>query len=91
MQPQSTNAHQRVKHEPTRLNQYAYGVQKGKPCRLFGNNFDSVAQAARHWGISYSWAREMIDKGMHQEAKPERKIHKGYRGQWRKQHETVQE
>ena len=47
------------------------------------NNFDSVAQAARHWGISYSWAREMIDKGMHQEAKPERQIHKGYRSRWR--------
>ena len=89
MQPQNTNAHQRVKHEPTRLNQYAYGVQKGRRCRLFGNNFDSIAQAARHEDISYSWAREMINKGMHQEAKPKRQIHKGYRSRWRKQHETV--
>ena len=60
MQPTNTNAHQRVKHEPTRLNQYAYGIQKGKPCRLFGNNFDSVAQAARHWEIGRASCRERV-------------------------------
>ena len=83
MQPKGMTAHQRVKYEPTYF-------QLGKPCRLFGKDFQSVAQAARHWGISYSWAREMIDKGMHEEKMPERKIHKGYRSRWRKQHETIQ-
>ena len=91
MQPTNTNAHQRVKHEPTRLNQYAYGVQKGRRCRLYGLDFDSIAQAARHWGISYSWAIEQINSNINRDSLPKRHIHKGYRGQWRKQHETVQE
>lgn len=76
MQPRNINAYQRVKYEPTVF-------QVGRFCRLFGENFYSVAQAARHWGISYSWAKEMVDNGMHQEAKPKRKIHKGYRSRWR--------
>ncbi len=79
MQPTNMTAHQRVKYEPTQL-------QVGKFCRLFGKDFHSVAQAARHWGISYSWAREMIDKGMHLEEKPKRQIHKGYRSRWRTKH-----
>ena len=82
MQPKNMSAHQRVKYEPTLF-------QVGKFCRLFGKNFYSVAQAARHWGISYSWAREMIDNGMHQEEKPKRKIHTGYRARWRSNDETV--
>ena len=82
MQPKNITANQRVKYKPTVL-------QTGKACRLFGEDFYSVAQAARHWGISYSWAREMIDKGMHQEAKPERQIHKGHRARWRTKHEVV--
>ncbi len=82
MQPQNINAHQRVKYEPTIR-------KRGIPCRLFGKNFYSVAQAARHEGISYSWAKEMIDKGMHKESKPKRQIHKGYRARWRTKHEVV--
>ena len=82
MQPKNMSAHQRVKYEPTIF-------QVGKFCRLFGENFYSVAQAARHWGISYSWAKEMIDNGMHQEEKPKRKIHTGYRSRWRTKHEVA--
>ena len=55
MQPQNINAHQRVKYEPTRM-------KRGRQCRLFGVDFHSVAEAARYWKISYSWAKEQIDE-----------------------------
>ena len=74
MQPQNVNAHQRVKYEPTR-------IKRGRSCRLFGVDFHSVAEAARYWKISYSWAKEMVHAGRNQETWP-RQIHPT-KGKWR--------
>ncbi len=83
MQPRNINAHQRVKYEPTRR-------KRGRQCTLFGMDFESVAQAARYWKISYSWAKEQIDCGQNKYDLPRRHIHKGkYRGRWRTKHEVA--
>ena len=83
MQPRNINAHQRVKYEPTRR-------KRGRQCTLFGMDFESVAQAARYWNISYSWAKEQIDCGQNKYDLPRRHIHKGkYRGRWRTKHEVA--
>ena len=83
MQPRNVNAHQRVKYEPTR-------IKRGIPCRLFGVDFHSVAEAARYWKISYSWAKEQIDECQNMNSLPKRYIHKGkYRGRWRAEHEVA--
>jgi hypothetical protein len=42
-------------------------TQRGRPCRLFGQDFISIAQAARHFGISHTFAREMIHNDRHKE------------------------
>ena len=41
-------------------------VKPGIQCRLFGRDFPSVAEAARHHQISHSWARELVHAGKHQ-------------------------
>ena len=83
MQPRNMNAHQRVKYKPSYL-------KRGRKCTLFGVDFESVAQAARYWKISYSWAKEQIDGGYNKDSLPKRYIHKGKpRGQWRTKHEVV--
>ena len=83
MQPRNMNAHQRVKYKPSYL-------KRGRQCTLFGVDFESVAQAARYWKISYSWAKEQIDGGYNKHSLPKRYIHKGKpRGQWRTKHEVA--
>ena len=42
-------------------------TQRGRACRLFGQDFISVAQAARHFGISHSFAREIVNGDRHKE------------------------
>ena len=83
MQPKNMSAHQRVKYEPGYL-------KRGRQCTLFGVDFESIAQAARYWQISYSWAKEQIDCGHNKHSLPKRYIHKGkYRGKWRTKHEVA--
>jgi len=66
MQPQGLHAHARVKYTPTY-------IQNQLECRLFGNTFRSVAEAARHYGLAYSTAYEYHNKELHREAFPNRK------------------
>lgn len=37
----------------------------GIKCRLFGIDFISMAQAARYFDISHSYASELVQKGRH--------------------------
>ena len=68
MQPKHLPMYQRMKYEPTRK-------KVGKSCRLYGKDFRSIAEAARFYGISWTWAREQINNGRNTEAYPERTIH----------------
>tara|TARA_Y100000356_G_C11182780_1_gene247792 strand:+ start:489 stop:734 length:246 start_codon:yes stop_codon:yes gene_type:complete len=80
MQPKHLHAHARVKHEPTIK-------VKQRVCRLYGKDFNNIAEAARYWGISYSWAIEQVNAGRNKESFPEKNIHKGNnRGKWRENH-----
>ena len=63
MQPKDKPTHIRIKYEPTQK-------QKQVECRLYGKDFINMAEAARHWGISDSWAREQISKGWNTESFP---------------------
>ena len=74
MQPQNVNPHQRIKWEPTIK-------QKQIRCRLFGKDFDSVAQASRYYRISYTWAKDMVHSGRNKETYP--KQHHPEKGKWR--------
>jgi len=65
MQPKDKPTHIRIKYEPTQK-------QKQVECRLYGKDFINIAEAARHWGISHSWAREQISKGWNTESFPRR-------------------
>jgi len=53
--------------------------QKGVSCRLFGKDFKSMADAARHFDISYTWVREIIARGDHAETDRD-----SIRKQWKK-------
>ena len=64
MQPKHLPMYERLKHEPTQK-------QQGVSCRLYGKDFRSIAEAARYWKISYTWAREQITQHRHRETKPE--------------------
>ena len=65
MQPKGVPCHIRIKHAPT--------IKKpGRPCRLYGKNFDSIAAAARCFGISYSWAVEQVNNGWNIEDFPKK-------------------
>lgn len=46
-------------------------LKPGKSCRLFGKDFKSMMEAARHFNISHSWVREMVHKGINQETSRE--------------------
>ena len=63
MQPKDKPTHIRIKYEPTQK-------QKQVECRLYGKDCINMAEAARHWGISHSWAREQISKGWNTESFP---------------------
>lgn len=60
MQPKHLPKHLRIKYEPTQK-------QKGVGCRLFGEDFRSIAEAARHYNITYSWAHQMVTNGRHRD------------------------
>lgn len=68
MQPKHLPMYQRLKHEPTQKH-------KGRTCRLYGKDFRSIAEAARYYGISWTWAREQIDKGHNTESYPTKVLH----------------
>ena len=76
MQPKHLPMYQRMKHEPTQK-------QQGVSCRLYGKDFRSIAEAARYWKISYTWAREQITQHRHRDTKPEvqrpNRINKAYK------------
>ena len=63
MQPKDKPTHIRIKYEPTQKQKQVEG-------RLYGKDFINMAEAARHWGISHSWAREQISKGWNTESFP---------------------
>jgi len=65
MQPRDKPMHIRIKYEPTQK-------QKQIQCRLYGKDFINMAEAARYWGISHSWASEQIKKGWNTESFPHR-------------------
>ena len=65
MQPKDKPKHIRIKYEPTQK-------QKQIQCRLYGKDFINMAEAARHWGISHSWASEQIKNGWNTESFPRR-------------------
>jgi len=65
MQPRDKPIHIRIKYEPTQK-------QKQIQCRLYGKDFINMAEAARHWGISHSWASEQIKNGWNTESFPRR-------------------
>jgi hypothetical protein len=65
MQPKGVPCHIRIKHAPT--------IKKpGRSCRLYGKTFDSIAEAARCFGISYSWAVEQVNNGWNMEDFPKK-------------------
>jgi hypothetical protein len=70
MQPKNAPCHIRIKVEPTQQ-------QKGRACRLHGKDFKSIADAARHWNVNYSWAAEQVSKGWNKEGFPQ-KYRKSY-------------
>ena len=41
--------------------------RRGRECRLFGVDFISISAAARYHKISFAWAKEMVNKGIHTE------------------------
>tara|TARA_Y100001938_G_scaffold144127_1_gene218192 strand:- start:208 stop:423 length:216 start_codon:yes stop_codon:yes gene_type:complete len=65
MQPKNVPVHIRIKVEPT-------VKQRGKACRLHGKDFKSIADAARHWKVDYSWAAEQVSRGMNMENFPKK-------------------
>ena len=69
MQPKNIPMTQRVKYEPSQ-------VQVTGSYRLWGQDFHSIAAAAREFNISYSWARDQIREHRNQDAPPQRSIHK---------------
>ncbi len=65
MQPKGVPCHIRIKHAPT--------IKKpGRSCRLYGKTFDSIAEAARCFDISYSWAVEQVNNGWNMEDFPKK-------------------
>jgi len=40
--------------------------KSGVTCRLFGKDFQSMAHAARYYDISYTWVREIVARGDHE-------------------------
>ena len=71
MQPKDQPTHSRIKYEPTQK-------QTQTECRLYGKDFINMAEAARYWGISHSWAVEQIKKGWNTESFPS-KARKNYK------------
>lgn len=67
MQPKDLPMYARIKHEPTQK-------QQGVSCRLYGKDFRSIAEAARHWKISYTWARNQIINDYNRDALPDPKL-----------------
>lgn len=65
MQPKNVPVHVRIKVEPTIK-------QRGRPCRLHGKDFKSIADAARYFNVNYSWAAEQVQKGMNRENFPKK-------------------
>ena len=65
MQPKNVPVHIRIKVEPT-------VKQRGRPCRLHGKDFNSIADAARYFNENYSWAAEQVQKGMNRESFPKK-------------------
>ena len=63
MQPKHAPMHIKIKHAPTI-------IQRGRSCRLYGKDFHNMAEASRHWGISWSWVREQVDKNQNRESFP---------------------
>ncbi len=45
--------------------------QVGVKCKLFGKEFNSIADAARYFNISHSWARECVLNDKHKDTLPE--------------------
>ena len=41
--------------------------QRQTPCRLYGEDFINMSEAARHFDLSLSWVREMVHKGINQD------------------------
>lgn len=64
MQPKDLPMYQRMKHEPTQK-------QQGVSCRLYGKDFRSIAEAARYWKISYTWARQQVVNHHNRDSLPE--------------------
>jgi len=65
VQPKGVPCHIRIKHAPT--------IKKpGRSCRLYGKTFDSIAEAARCFDISYSWAVEQVNNGWNMEDFPKK-------------------
>lgn len=56
----------------------------GNHCRLFGKDFVSMSEAARHFDISLSWVREMVAKGINEDCDRE-----DVRKHWKKSHSTL--
>lgn len=52
--------------------------QKGKQCRLFGKDFNSMSEAARHYNISHTWVRQMVKQGYNQDV-PRESVRKSWR------------
>jgi L-arabinose isomerase len=69
MQPKHLPMYQRLKHEPS-------VVHVTGSYRLWGQDFHSVAAAARELNISYSWAREQIINKRNVDAPPTLEKHK---------------
>ena len=65
MQPKNVPCHIRIKVEPTQQ-------QRGRACRLHGKDFKSIADAARHFNVNYSWAAEQVNRGMNIENFPKK-------------------
>ena len=63
MQPKNVPCHIRIKVEPTQK-------AEGRACRLHGKDFKSIADAARHFNVDYSWAAEQVNKGNEQRELP---------------------
>lgn len=40
----------------------------GRPCRLFGKDFISVSQAARHYAIGYKTAWRYVERQQHRDS-----------------------
>ena len=69
MQPKHLSMYERLKHEPS-------VVQVTGAYRLWGQDFHSVAAAARELNISYSWAREQIRNKRNVDKPPTLEKHK---------------